>query len=401
MRKFERNIPEGSSVNSEIDGIPQPFGRLRSVVKNIVSSIISPRRIPEELYTALQNADVAGKMEIVEQLVDGRQGDLVMMGTLELRQGVAAHLMEKYKKCRIDYEKHILITCGAMEATMSALLSIVDHGDEVVLFSPYYPPHVQQVLLAGGKPIFVHLDEAKNWSVDYDLLNQAINKKTKAIIICNPSNPTGSIFSKVNMDGIIKIAHERNLFVINDETYNFLVYDSEKFCSPLHFPDKIQDRLISCFSFSKEFAITGMRVGYMLAPERIIEKAAKIHDALTICAPTLSQKIALLMLSHRGNWSKDYLDQFKKKRKIILDKLDKDFFSYSTPEGAYYFFVRYNKNIPSQEMALRLLHETKVITIPGKGFGEHWDRHLRLSFAGEEDELTAAIDTLNQWMLKN
>jgi len=144
-----------------------------------------------------------------------------------------------------------------------------------------------------------------------------------------------------------------------------------------------------------------MRVGYMLAPEKIIERAARIHDALTICAPTLSQKIALLMLKHRNNWCKDYLNQFKKKRKIILDKLDKDFFSYSTPEGAYYFFVRYNKNIPSQEMALRLLHETKVITIPGKGFGEHWDRHLRLSFAGEEDELTAAIDTLNQWMLKN
>jgi len=139
-----------------------------------------------------------------------------LMGTSELRKGVAVHLMEKYEKCQIDYEKHILITCGAMEATMSALLSIVDHGDEVVLFSPYYPPHVQQVLLAGGKPVFVNLDESKNWSINCTLLDDVINKNTKAIIVCNPSNPTGSLFKKDDIDQIIKIAHERNIFIIND-----------------------------------------------------------------------------------------------------------------------------------------------------------------------------------------
>ena len=337
--------------------------------------------------------------KIVEKGGFNKYSDLV--GTSELRQGVADHLMKKYEKCRIDYEKHILITCGAMEATMSALLSIIDHGDEVVLFSPYYPPHVQQVLLAGGKPVFVNLDESRNWSINCTLLDDVINKNTKAIIICNPSNPTGSLFKKDDIDQIIKIAHARNIFIINDETYNFLVYDEEKFCSPLHFPDKIQDHLISCFSFSKEFAMTGMRVGYMLAPEKIIKKTSRIHDALTICAPTLSQKIALLMLKHKDKWSVKYLNQFKKKREVMLNKLDKNIFSYSLPEGAYYLFVKYNLDMPSKDLAIKLLREAKVITIPGEGFGEHWDRHLRLSFAGEENEILNGVEMINEWMLKH
>lgn len=336
--------------------------------------------------------------KIVEKGEFNKYSDLI--GTSELRQAVAGHLMGKYTKCRIDYEKNILITCGAMEATMSALLSIINHGDEVVLFSPYYPPHVQQVLLAGGNPVFVDLDESKNWNIDVGLLDKVMSKKTKAIILCNPANPTGSLFSKNDIDKILEIACERNLFVINDETYNFLVYNQDKFCSPLHFPEKTQDRLISCFSFSKEFAMTGMRVGYMFAPEKIIEKAARIHDALTICAPTLSQKIALVMLKHKARWSKSYLGQFKKKREVMFHKLDKNIFSYSPPEGAYYLFVKYNLAMTSKDLAIKLLMEAKVITIPGEGFGEHWDRHLRLSFAGEEKEISNGIDRINEWMLK-
>jgi len=336
--------------------------------------------------------------EIVKKGGFNKYSDLV--GTSELRQAVAEHLMDKYKKCSIDFEKQILITCGAMEATMSALLSILNFGDEVILFSPYYPPHVQQVLLAGGKPIFVNLDESKNWRIDCALLDGVVSNKTKAIIICNPSNPTGSLFGKEDIENIIKIAKERDLFIINDETYNFLVYDEEKFCSPLHFPEKIQDHLISCFSFSKEFAMTGMRVGYMLAPEKIFEKAARIHDALTICAPTLSQKIALLMLQNKDKWNEGYLDKFKKKRELMLSKLDKQSFLYSMPHGAYYFFVKYGKNISSKKIAVKLLNEAKVITIPGEGFGEQWDRYLRLSFAGEEREISQGIDRINEWMLK-
>jgi aminotransferase len=146
--------------------------------------------------------------------------------------------------------------------------------------------------------------------------------------------------------------------------------------------------------------MTGMRVGYMLAPTDVIEKAAKVHDALTICAPTLSQKIALLMLKYKNEWSKNYLDQFKKKRQIMLKKLNKDIFSYSSPEGAYYIFVKYNADVPSKEMALELLRGAKVITIPGEGFGGKWNRHLRLSFAGEEVEIAEGIDKVNKWMLK-
>lgn len=348
--------------------------------------------------TELPSYILKGVQQIVKKGGFNRYSDLI--GVSELRQGVAEHLMDKYKKCRIDFDKHILITCGAMEATMLALLSVIDHGNEVVLFSPYYPPHVEQVSLAGGIPVFVNLDEENNWNLNYNLLEKAINKRTKAIIVCNPSNPTGSLFSKDDINKIIKIANERNLFIINDETYNFLVYDYEKFCSPLHFPEKIQDHLISCFSFSKEFAMTGMRVGYMLAPEKIFEKAARIHDALTICAPTLSQKIALLMLQNKDKWNGEYLAGFKRRRDLMLSKLNKHSFSYCIPQGAYYFFVKYGKNISSKEMAIKLLNEAKVITIPGEGFGEQWNRYLRLSFAGEEREISQAIDRISEWMLK-
>ena len=147
--------------------------------------------------------------------------------------------------------------------------------------------------------------------------------------------------------------------------------------------------------------MTGMRVGYMLAPEKIIKKTSRIHDALTICAPTLSQKIALLMLKHKDKWSVKYLNQFKKKREVMLNKLDKNIFSYSPPEGAYYLFVKYNLDMPSKDLAIKLLREAKVITIPGEGFGEHWDRHLRLSFAGEENEILNGVEMINEWMLKH
>lgn len=322
-----------------------------------------------------------------------------MAGLPDFRRDVAAHLMSRYPNHKINFEKNILITCGAAEACAIGLAAVLNPGDEVILFSPCYPSHVDHVCLSGGVPVFVNLDEKNGWALDIDKLLAAITKRTKAIIICNPVNPTGSVFTCDEMKQIVSIARKHRIFILNDETYNYLVYDPSKFCSILDVADKCDDLFINCFSFSKEFAMTGLRVGYMYISEKMFEQILKVHITVTIAAPTLSQKIGSIMLRHKKEWSGPYFETFKRKRQVLMDELDKisDFVSYHPPLGAYYLFVKYRLNASSQKVAIRLLEEACVITIPGFAFGPAGEKHLRLSFAGDMRGMIEAAKRFRGW----
>ena len=320
-------------------------------------------------------------------------------GMPELKTAVAEKLALRCGR-KINAEQEIFISAGAMEAVFTALASVVDEGDEVILFDPGYASHIEQVLFAGGKPVFVPLDEKKGWALDAEKLKAAISSRTKAVLVCNPSNPTGKVFSPDELDIIVALALEKELVVVADETYDFLFYQGTKFVSLTQY-NSISSQLIACYSFSKEYSMTGWRAGYMYAPAELIEQALKVHDAVVICAPTISQFAALAALEGEAAGASNEVHQVLRQGfELMRQRLDRlpDLFSYVKPGGAHYFFPRYLKtSLSSMDFAKKVLMEAKVITIPGAAFGPNGEHHIRLSFAGSEEEINQAFDRLERW----
>jgi aminotransferase len=262
------------------------------------------------------------------------------------------------------------------------------------------------VLFAEGTPVFVPLVEEQGWRLDVDGFRKAVTEKTKAIIVCNPMNPTGAVFSKEDILAIAQLALEKDLFIIADEAYDFLIYDNQEYLSCASIPE-LKDRLVATFSFSKMYCMTGWRVGFMYASSRIIDQVLKVHDAFAICAPTISQYAALAALQATNGkdglgdmFIKDLVHALDERRKLTSSRLDRlsDLFSYQKPKGAYYVFPRIvdtAKN--SMEFALRLLYEARVISIPGNCFGPSGEGHIRISFGGTEDEINTAFDRIEEW----
>jgi len=349
-----------------------------------IPSLKTPDYIRKAVSELLESSDSIGKYSL-------------QPGVPELKAAVREVVSEKARRV-VDSEKEIFISAGAMEALFAGIVSIIDEGDEVILFDPSYASHIEQVLFAGGVPVFVPLKEESNWGVCLDSLSNAVTSKTKAIIVCNPGNPTGQVFSRQELSAIAKIAVDHQLYVIADETYDFLVYDDISFTSLTSFPE-IKEQLIACYSFSKQFAMTGWRVGYMYAPEKIIDQALKVHDAVVISAPTISQYAALHALKAKPEES-EIKDILSRRRNLVCERMKglSDLFSFSVPKGAYYVLPKYLKTeLNSTEFAMKLLFEAKVISIPGRAFGPQGEGHIRFSFGGTESEINTAFDRIESW----
>lgn len=319
-------------------------------------------------------------------------------GLPELRVAAAEHL-ERSRSVPVDPFREICITVGAMEGLAATVLTVVDRGDEVILPSPNYASHIEQVLLAEGVPVFVSLLES-DWRLDVEAIRRAISPRTRALILCSPHNPTGALFPEEDLRAVAALACEHNFFIIADETYDFLVYDGLSHFSLASLPE-LKDRLVATFSFSKKYAMTGWRVGYVYASEELLDHIMKVHDAVAICAPTLSQHAALAAL--RG--PQDCVDAIRgtlaRRRDLICSRLDRlaQHFSYIMPRGAYYLMARcLPPSVDSMTCALRLLNEARVITIPGSAFGPTGEGHIRLSFGGAEQDIHEAFDRIETWL---
>ncbi|HOD78371.1 MAG TPA: pyridoxal phosphate-dependent aminotransferase [Syntrophorhabdus sp.] len=326
-------------------------------------------------------------------------------GLPELKHEIARYLRWK-KGISVDAETELFVSCGAMEALAAGIATVVDRGDEVLIPTPNYASHIEQVLFAEGIPVFVPLLEEQGWRLDVEGFRKAITKKTRAIIICNPMNPTGAVFSKEDLLAVAQLALEKDLFVIADEAYDFLIYDNHEYLSCASIPE-LKNRLIGAFSFSKMYCMTGWRVGFMYASSKIINQALKVHDAFAICAPTVSQCAALAALRATNgkdgpgdNFIKNLVHALGQRRELTCARLDrlKSLFSYQIPRGAYYVFPKIvGSKINSMELAIRLLYEARVISIPGNGFGPSGEGHIRFSFGGTEDEINTAFDRIEEW----
>ncbi len=312
-----------------------------------------------------------------------------------------ARLLHEEKNIEADPETEICVTVGGMEALLCTVLTLVDEGDEVILPSPSYASYIEQILLAGGNPVFAPLD--KNWGLDLAALEQSITPKTRAIMLCTPGNPTGNALSNEEILALCTLAEQYNLALICDETYDYLVYDNISRISPFSLP-RFRERVVLIASLSKKYALTGWRVGWVTASRPLMQEIMKVHDATAICAPTPSQHAALAALedsSANRQWLAATKAALYKRRDLCCARLERlhDFFSFVPPQGAFYVMARY---LFSQEdalsVALRILHEARVITIPTSGFGKGGEGHLRLSFGGEESEINEAFDRMERWL---
>ena len=357
-----------------------------------IPSFGTPSFVTEAVIRALREDERIGKYSL-------------QPGMPELKAEISNHL-NRTKGISVDPETEIFVSCGSMEALAGAICTLVERGDEVLVPSPNYASHIEQILFAEGVPVFVPLIEEEGWKIDITGLRKALTSRTKAILICNPMNPTGAAFSEEEVRAIADLAVERDLFVIADEAYDFLVYHPLRHSSFAAIPE-LKSRLITAFSFSKMYCMTGWRVGYMYAPSHFIDQVLKVHDAFAICAPTVSQYGALAAL--RATNGRDGVgDKFIGKlvtaldarRQLACGRLDRlsAIFSYQKPQGAYYVFPKIvPAGIKSMDLALRLLYEAKVISVPGSGFGPTGEGHIRFSFGGTEEEINDAFDRIEEW----
>lgn len=319
-------------------------------------------------------------------------------GLPELREAVAGQLSRQIGR-PVDPDQEVCITVGAMEALSAAVLTVVERGDEVLLPSPNYASHIEQVLLAEGVPVFVPLHEA-TWRLDVEGIRRAVTPRTKAIVLCNPHNPTGANFAEADLRALADVAVAHGLFVICDETYDFLVYDGQPHFSLTTLPE-LADKIIATFSFSKKYAMTGWRVGYVYATAGILDQIMKIHDAVAICAPSLSQHAALAALEGPQECVAAIKGVLQQRRDLVCERLERlaGFFDYVKPQGAYYLMARYRvPGVDSMTFALRLLHEARVITIPGAAFGPTGENHIRISFGGADSAINDAFDRIERWL---
>jgi len=331
-------------------------------------------------------------------------------GLLELRELIEVKLTED--NMFYDFEKEIIVTAGSIEGITATLLAITNSGDEIIIPEPTYTSYREVITLCGCVPIFVGLNEEKGWSFELSKFEKAITPKTKAIFYCNPNNPTGTIYSKEQLLGLAELAKKHNLFLISDEVYkDFTFARKEKVFSLAEIPE-LRKRVIRLFSFSKSYAMTGYRVGYLHCDESVTREILKVHDSLVTCAPVISQYGAMGALEMAQKDVVFFNGEYLKRRDLICTRLDKlkNIFSYVKPESAYYVFPKIMKKdfdfgtleAPesfSFKFAFWLLEKAQVAVVPGVAFGQSGEDHIRLSFGRTEADINRAFDRMEKIFL--
>jgi aminotransferase len=317
-------------------------------------------------------------------------------GIYELRKQIVKKL-KKNNNIEASPEE-IIITVGAIEGLSAAVMAIIDPGDEVIIPIPGYSTHIRQVIMASGKPVCVPTVEEKGFSLDIERINDAVTDKTKAILFSDPNNPTGSVYSKKEIEAIADIAYKNNLIVITDEAYEYFTYDGYEHYSIASFPN-MKERVISSFTFTKTYAMTGWRIGYVHSSKELIPQIKKGHIPLAICAPVVSQYAALEAIKSSQVCVENFRKHYKKTRDLMCKRLDNlnSVFEYQKPRGSYLMFpkIKLEEGKDSLTFAKRLLKKARVSTTPGVAFRK--ESHLRISFCVSEQMINKAFDRMEDY----
>ncbi len=314
-------------------------------------------------------------------------------GIPELRSIIRDKLGGKY-----SLENEIIIVGGAMEGLSATINALFKEKDEIIVFTPAYPYYFRICEMAGIKAISVKLDESRGWSVSTELVEKAINKNTKGIIICNPNNPTGSILSKKELLKIGRLARDRNLIIISDDVYEKISF-SENPVFGIHGKDEMKERVVRIVSLSKSFALSGWRIGFLHGPKSLIGKIIRVHDNLINCAPVVSQYAALAALEKEDDILPYYLKEYRKRRAIMEEHLleMEDFLEFTRPSGTYFFFPRIKGASNSEKICLDMLERVGLAVVPGEEFGPGGEGHIRLCFGKSEEEIREGMSRMKRY----
>ena len=295
----------------------------------------------------------------------------------------------------IDPNGEIVVTCGSTEAMMAAMMTVTDPGDKVVIFSPFYENYGADTILSGAQPIYVPLYPPA-FHFNPDELEAAFKQHPKALILCNPSNPCGKVFTLEELTFIAELAKKYDTYVITDEVYEHIVYEPNKHIYFASLPG-MWERTISCSSLSKTYSITGWRLGYIIAPPEIIEVAKKVHDFLTVGAAAPLQEAAVTGLKFGEQYYKDLQEKYTSKRDLFLKGLDDIGIAHTVPEGAYYILLDIGEFgfASDLEFCEVLARDVGVGAVPGSSFfKEPVNNLIRLHFAKKDETLNEALDRL-------
>ena len=324
----------------------------------------------------------------------------ITWGAQNFRDALAKK-QSKYMNLDLDSNKNIVVTCGSTEAMMAAMMSVCDPNDKVIVFSPFYENYGADTILCGADPIYVPLHPPV-FNFDKEELENAFKQNPKALILCNPSNPCGKVFSKEELEYIASLAIKYDTYVITDEVYEHIVYAPYKHTYFASLPGMFE-RTISCSSLSKTYSITGWRLGYCIAPENIIEQIKKVHDFLTVGAAAPLQEAAVVGLA----FSDAYYDELQKlythKKDLFINGLKELNIPHTEPQGAYYVIVDisefgYDSDL---DFCVDLIKNVGVAAVPGSSFfKEEENRYIRFHFAKKDETLLAALDRLKDMRTK-
>jgi len=318
------------------------------------------------------------------------------LGLLELRQLLSKYVGKSFG-IRYDPLSEILVTVGVSEAMDLAVRAITEPGDEIIYHEPCFVSYAPVIIMSHGIPVPVVTKRENEFRLTADLLSRKITSRTKAVILNFPTNPTGAVLDRGDLEGIARLAVENDLIVITDEIYSELTY-GDKAASIASLPG-MKERTIFLHGFSKTWAMTGFRLGFSCAPAEITEAMMKIHQHVMMCAPVLSQKAAIEALRNGNQDIIEMRSEYMKRRNYICASLNEMGLPCHVPKGAFYAFPFIGDfGMSSREFSLRLLDEEKVACVPGTAFGESGEGFLRCSFAASMDDVKEAMKRMSSFV---
>jgi aminotransferase len=334
--------------------------------------------------------------EGLASLQRGETGYTSNSGTIELRTGLSEHLLKLYG---VEYnpETELLITVGVSEAMYLALTAVIDPGDEVIVPQPCFVAYAPEVVFAGGVPVPIATQVENEFQVTGEEIAAKITDKTKAILIGYPNNPTGAVMSRERLREIARLAEKHDLLVISDEIYDRLVYGIEHTCfSAL---PGMKERTILLGGFSKDYAMTGWRIGYVAAPAEVLAATRKVHQYTIMSAPTTGQAAALVALKHGEEHVQKMVAEYDRRRKLIVSGCNALGLDCFEPRGAFYAFPSIAKTgMTDDEFAEKLLAEEQVAVIPGNAFGAGGNGFVRMAYAQSYEKIEQALERMRRFM---
>ncbi len=318
-------------------------------------------------------------------------------GMIELRELIAANLRERYA---VSYEPRgeLIITVGASEGLDATLRALLNPGEEVIYHEPCFVAYAPCIELAGGVPVAIRTTDATDFRVTAAAIEEAITDRTKAIFLGYPNNPTGAVLSRDELEAIADVARRHDLLVISDEIYDRLVYGAHRHVAIASL-DGMRDRTVLIGGFSKAYAMTGWRIGYVAAPADLMAGIAKVHQYGIMCAPTASQYAAIEALRAGEPYVQQMLAEYDRRRQLMTRRFNEMGLRCFEPQGAFYCFPEITSSgLDDEQFAERLLREENVGVVPGRAFGSSGTGHVRVCYATAYEQIVEAMDRIERFM---